>query len=313
MKTPNSLVIFGIGALGTLFGSYLNKVAEVTLVGNWKAQIQVLREKGLTVIEPDGTQSFHRLSVTNQITEIPPADLVLILVKSYQTKEVAAQLSQVLRSGGIVITLQNGLGNHEQIAQCVGTERTSLGVTFQGATMQTPGLLNHAGVGATTLVRLPGREEFFQGMEDLFDRAGIPVTLVDNADRLVWTKLAVNAAINPLSALLEVPNGSLIKEGKWMNLMIAAAQEVTTIAAAQQIDLSEDDLAQRVIEVCRATATNHSSMLQDVEKGRTTEVEAICGQVVSYGRRLGIPTPINKKLLGWIQAKESGKIVNLDF
>ncbi|MBF0288204.1 MAG: 2-dehydropantoate 2-reductase [SAR324 cluster bacterium] len=313
MRTPDNVVIFGVGALGTLFGSHLNKVARVTLVDSWREQVKTLQKRGLTVTEMDGRPSHHQLSVTDQISELSDVDLVLILVKSHQTLDVAPKAVQVLGDNGIVVTLQNGLGNYEQIAQLAGRERTSLGVTFQGATLESCGLLRHAGVGSTTLVRLPGQETLFQGIEDLFHRAGIPVMLVDNADSLVWSKLAVNAAINPLTALLEVPNGSLVEQETWLNLMLAAVQEVTAVAAAKHIDLSGDDMAQKVVEVCRATAKNHSSMFQDIKKNRQTEIEAICGQVVRYSKELGIPTPVNGKLLELVRAKETGQHVNLDF
>lgn len=308
-----NITIFGVGAMGTLFGSYLNKVANVTLYGNWPAQIEALRQDGLTVIHPDGHESQHRLSVTNDLAEIVPADVALVLVKSYQTEEVAQKVARVLHPGGVAITLQNGLGNFEKLAQAVGQEQATLGITAQGATVLAPGQLRHAGNGATYLAQLPGRESYLQEINDLFNRAGLMTTTVDNADSLIWGKLAINAGINPLTALLDVPNGALIEDTTWRETMVAAVDEVAQIAAAQGIELPFSDITQRTVEVCQATASNLSSMLQDVKRSAPTEIKAICGMVVEYGKRFNAPTPVNARLLRLITDKEAGREVVLDF
>jgi len=304
-----NITIFGIGALGMLFGSHLNRVAQVTLFDNWLAQLTALRRDGLSVTHPDGRQSHHRLTATNQLQQILTTDLALVLVKSHQTAQVAQQAAQILHPTGLLLTLQNGLGNYEQLAHIVGDERTALGITAQGATVTAPGQLYYAGSGPTHLAQSPAQSERLTVITDLFNRAGLPTTLVNHADGLVWGKLAINAGINPLTALLEIPNGTLAEPSQHQTMMIEAALEVAQVAEAQGIELPYTDVAQRVIEVCRATATNHSSMLQDIKRGAQTEIEAICGQVVKHGQRLGVPTPMNVRLLTLVQAKENGENV----
>ncbi|MDM8527115.1 2-dehydropantoate 2-reductase [Anaerolineales bacterium HSG24] len=306
---PLNITIFGIGALGTLFGSHLNSVAQVTLFGHWPAQFAALRRDGLSMTHPDGHQSHHRLTITNQLQQIPTTDLALVLVKSHQTAQVAQQAVRVLHLDGLVLTLQNGLGNYEQLADIVGSERTTLGITAQGATMTAPGQLLYAGTGPTHLTRSPTQADRLTIITELFNRAGLPTMLVDQADSLVWGKLAINAGINPLTSLLELPNGALVEPSKYQTMMITAALEVAQVAKAQGIELPYPDVAQRVIDVCLATATNHSSMLQDIKRGASTEIEAICGQVVKHGQRLGVPTPMNVRLLTLVQAKERGENV----
>ncbi|NJN99551.1 MAG: hypothetical protein HC875_38345 [Anaerolineales bacterium] len=144
-KSKLNLVIFGVGAMGSLFGSRLSKLAHVTLFGNWAEQIETLRCKGLTTSYPDGSQTRHRIQITNHLADLPPADLALILVKSYQTERAAQQAAQVLKPDGLAITLQNGLGNREILAEAVGSKRAGLGITAQGATVLAPGRLYHAG------------------------------------------------------------------------------------------------------------------------------------------------------------------------
>lgn len=290
--------------MGSLFGSRLNDLANVTLFGAWPAQIDALQREGLTVIHPDGSESHHFLDITNHLDAVPPADIALILVKSYQTARAARQAARVLRQGGLAITLQNGLGNLEILAEAVGPERATLGVTAQGATVLEPGRLRHAGDGVTYLAKLPARESHVEAIAQLLNDAELETKLVDNADSLVWGKLAINAGINPLTALLEVSNGSLAEDEQLRRVMSAAANEVAAVARAQGITLPFDDAAGRVAEVSRATAGNRSSMLQDISRAAPTEIEAISGAVVRFGQRLGIPTPINQLLLRAVKSKE---------
>ena len=310
-KSTLQIVIFGVGAMGSLFGSRLSQLARVTLFGNWAEQIETVRRDGLTISYPNGSTTHHTLRITNNLAEVPPADLALILVKSYQTERAAQQAAQILKPDGLAVTLQNGLGNREILAEAVGPQRAGLGITAQGATILAPGQLYHAGQGPTYLADMPGQSDRLAEMVALFNAAGLETSLVDNADSLVWGKLAINAGINPLTALLEIPNGALAEDEQLSQMMAAAASEVAQVAAAQGIRLPYEDAARRTAEVSRATASNRSSMLQDVSRAAPTEIEAISGAVVRFGKRLGIPTPVNEFLLRTVKAKESGLAFNL--
>jgi 2-dehydropantoate 2-reductase len=308
MKKSNlNITIFGVGAMGTLFGSRLSPLAHVTLFGHWPEQIETLQRDGLTVTYPDNSQSYHTLSVTNKLEQIPPADLALILVKSYQTERAASQAATVLRPDGLAITLQNGLGNLEKLIEAVGRERATLGVTTQGATVLAPGRLYHAGEGITHLALVPGLEKRLEVIANLFNAAGLETLLVDNADSLVWGKLTINAGINPLTALLEVPNGALVEKDSLRQIMIAAASEAAQVAGAQGIQLPFADVSYQTTQVSKATANNRSSMLQDISRSAPTEIEAISGAIVRFGKRFGIPTPVNEFLLWAIKNKEAGR------
>jgi 2-dehydropantoate 2-reductase len=296
--------------MGSLFGSRLNGLADVTLIGNWTEQIETVRRNGLTISYPDGRQTHHTLPITSNLAEVPAADLALILVKSHQAARAARQAAQVLKPDGLALTLQNGLGNLEILAEAVGPQRAGLGITAQGATMLAPGQLYHAGQGPTHLAQIPAQAERLAQVAALFTAAGLETTVVDNADSLVWGKLAINAGINPLTALLEVPNGALAEDERLRQMMAAAASEVAQVAAAQGIRLPYADAARRVAEVSQATASNRSSMLQDVSRAAPTEIEAISGAVVRFGRRLNIPTPVNEFLLRMVKAKEAGLALN---
>ncbi|WP_420631946.1 ketopantoate reductase family protein [Candidatus Leptofilum sp.] len=300
------VAIIGIGAMGCLFGAKLSPVADVTLVGNWPAQLMALRERGLHFIAPDGRSQTIPLQATNNPQTAAPTDLALILVKSHQTPQAAEAAQQILSLNGVALTLQNGLGNLEQLTAVLGQNRANLGITSEGAALQEPGVVRHAGMGHTHIANAVGTAVPPQKIVGLFQEAGFQTSLAANAEGLAWGKLAVNAGINPLTAVLQVPNGFLAENAAARQLMMQAAGEVARVAAAQKIQLPFADAAAQALAVAQATAANHSSMRQDLANGRPTEIEAICGAVVAAGQRLSVPTPLNLVLQTAVQQAELG-------
>jgi 2-dehydropantoate 2-reductase len=142
-----------------------------------------------------------------------------------------------------------------------------------------------------------------EGLAVIFRGAGLPTRLVPDIERVLWAKLAVNCAVNPLTALHGVANGALLERPDWREQMGAAAREAARVAAGLRVPL-EGDAAARAEDVARATAGNLSSMLQDLQRGSRTEIDAICGAVVEHGRRLGVPTPVNESLWRAVRARE---------
>lgn len=304
------IAVVGIGALGCLLGAHLGKVGDVILYGHWPEQVAQVGAQGLWLEHPDGRRTHHNLRITSDTTEVGRVDLALVVVKSRQTAEAAVTITEFLKPDGLALTLQNGLNNCATLRDVLGEHRVSLGVTSEGATVLGVAEVRHAGHGPTYFGRDEAlgaaQSDMLPSVVDLFNRAGFDAHLVDDTDGLVWGKLAVNAAINPLTALLRVPNGFLIEHEDLVAIMGQAAREVAAVAEAQGIELPFDDAADRAVTVARATATNRSSMLQDVLRGAPTEVEAICGAVARVARELGVFTPINVRLCRLVRQIEGG-------
>jgi 2-dehydropantoate 2-reductase len=311
MTTPSNhhIAIWGVGALGSLFAGYLSTVAQVTMVGRWPEQVETVQRDGLTIHHADGRLSHTFPAITDQPAALPPIDLALVLVKSHQTMGIAPSIARVLSPHGVAITLQNGVGNLEALVHAVGADRATQGVTAQGANFVGLGAVRHAGAGLTHIAVLPERASLIETLITLLNQSGIETHATDSADSLVWGKLAVNAGLNPLTALLDLPNGDLLTEPQRKGFMIAAAREVEAVAAAQGIRLPYVDVAVQVQEVAQVTGKNISSMLQDVRRQVPTEIDAICGAVVQHGERLHVPTPVNAELLNLIRAKERGQLM----
>ncbi|MCH9648937.1 MAG: ketopantoate reductase family protein [Deltaproteobacteria bacterium] len=309
-----SIAIFGLGAMACLFASRLHPLVNVTLIGHWPQQRILLADPGLEVLETDGSTSHHRLhAVAPQAEPSELVDLALILVKSPQTQQVAQIAPRWLKApsassaGGLVLTLQNGIGNRETLSELLGKERTAQGVTLQAAHGLGAGRIRHAAEGPTSLGweidhRKTDPDGRLSTVIELFQQAGFPTDQVDDVESLMWGKLVLNAAINPLTALLRCTNGALLEDSRSRQLLALAAREVAQVAQASKIALPAGDPVAQAEAACRATAANRSSMLQDVLRGVTTEIDAICGAVVRAGAQVGIPTPVNRLFLNEVEA-----------
>jgi len=290
--------------MGCLFGARLTPHADVTLIGHWPEQIRALREGPLRFVGLDGQEAAIPVRVAAGVGDVPPCDVALILTKASQPAASAAEPAQVLTADGVAVTLQNGLGNRETLAAAVGPGRATQGVTLQAASLRGPGVVVHGGEGPTHLAeRWPG-DPAIRALAELLARAGFETHVAADVEALLWSKLVVNAAINPLTAVLRVANGALL-ESEWARgLLCQAATEVAAIAAAQNVTLPFPNAAAQAEQVARLTARNTSSMLQDVLRGVETEIEAICGAVVRAAGPLGIETPTNRLLYALVKAVE---------
>lgn len=298
------LAIIGVGALACLFGARLSRVCEVLLIGHWQAQITALQTQPLKIIHENGSIEYAHLNVTSTIPPTPFADIVLILTKSPRTPEAAQLAAKIIKPNGLVITLQNGLGNLGILQEHIPHAHVSLGVTTQGAALDAPAILRLGGEGLTSLASYPALDPQLQEFVARLQQAGLDSEISPTINGLVWGKLAINAAINPLSALLRVQNGTLLLSEFACQIMQSAAREVETLAQAQNITLPFADAATMSLEVAQRTATNRSSMLQDILNKQPTEIEAICGAVIRYGKTLNLPTPTNQMLYTLIKALE---------
>lgn len=305
-----SILIVGTGALACLFAARLAPQSEITMLGTWEEGIQALRKHGVRLVDEQGEIAYP-VNATSNPAECPESNFALVLVKSWQTDRAAGQLSQCLHPDGIALTLQNGYGNLQKLQGVLGIERAALGITTSGATLMGPGRVRPGGKGPIHIVPRPELQILVERLRE----AGFDIEESNDLASLVWGKLVINAGINPITALLQVPNGKLLEHPDAYALMKAAAEETAAVAEALGVRLPYDDPVARVEDVARKTAPNHSSMYQDVLRGAPTEIEAISGAIVEQGERVGVPTPINKTMLQLIRAlvsEELKEITSLD-
>ena len=286
----NHILIVGTGALATLFAARLAQAGtQISMLGTWEAGLEALRKEGARLVEADGVEQRFEVQATDNPRECRGIEHVLVLVKSWQTEYIASRLRECLAEVGLAVTLQNGLGNYETLSQALEPRRVALGSTTTGATLLGPGLVRAGGEGIISIERHPA----VGPIEEALRAAKFNVNMVDDAQTLIWGKLVINAAINPLTALLHVPNGKLLESPSAREMMSALATETAQVAAAEKIRLPFSDPIAAAEEVARKTYSNHSSMLQDVLRGAPTEIDAICGAVVRVAQRHDIEAPAN--------------------
>jgi 2-dehydropantoate 2-reductase len=314
-----SILLVGTGALATLFAARLGEAGHsVSMLGTWKQGLQALRENGARILDADGNERAYPVHATDDPREVRGAKFAIVLVKSWQTERAAHQLKLSLADDGHALTLQNGLGNREILSRfldAVSTteitksaeefengeknsvrsvdsvvKRVSLGVTTTGATLLAPGLVRTGGEGIISIEQ----NQALAPLEAALRSSNFNLQIVENAQSLIWGKLVINAAINPLTALLRVPNGELLARPIVRKMMASLARETAEVAAAEHVRLPFSNPVSAAEDVARKTAKNHSSMFQDVRRGAQTEIDAICGAVTKRAEIHGIDTPYNR-------------------
>ena len=306
----NHILIVGTGALATLFAARLAQAGyQITMLGSWKEGLDALCNEGARLVDTNGNEQRFKVKAISNPRDCRGIEHVLVLVKAWQTEHVAGQLKECLAEDGLAVTLQNGLGNREILVRALdrfATENTenpgeknsensvrsvarspsrvALGITTTGATLLGPGWVRAGGEGIISIER----NQALGPIEAALKSANFNVNVVDDAQSLVWAKLVVNAAINPLTALLRVPNGELLERPTAREMLRTLAGEVAQVAEAEKIRLPFSDPAAAAEEVAFKTAANHSSMLQDVLRGAPTEIDAICGAVVQAAQKHNI-------------------------
>ncbi len=292
------ITILGAGAMGCLYGGMLAEAGnEVWFLDVWKEHINLIREKGLYIKSKEGERIIKNIKASTDPAEIGETDLVIVFVKSIDTEKAILQNKEIFGSDTVVLTLQNGLGNIESIHKSLGAPSIIAGITAHGSTMLGAGKILHAGEGETYIGELDGTKSGrIQKIATLLNQANINTIISQDVMGLIWGKLLVNVGINALTAITGLKNGQLLNYTEIEELMELAVTEAYAVAKAKGVKVSYSDPVSHTKEVCKATAENNSSMLQDILKRRKTEIEMINGAIVKEGESLGIDTPVNKVL-----------------
>jgi len=283
--------------MGCLFAALLTEAEfDVTLLDKDKARAHLIFKQGI-LIEKNGRIRAVHVPVTADPEEIGPVDFVCLCVKAFDTRSAIQHAAPLVGSKTTVVSIQNGLGNAEEIARVVGAGKVVCAVTSQASTRLGLAHIRHAGVGITSLAPFSTRKSETAAFARILRHAGVPTEVLTDATGMIWGKLVVNAAVNGVTAIRGVPNGDILTQLNLRKTAAAAALEAAAVAKAKGVHLPYADPVAEMTAVCQTTAANMSSMLQDVRNGKPTEVEAINGALVKQARATGVPVPINRMLL----------------
>lgn len=298
----NEIGIIGGGAMGSIFAYFLQKNNMAPVIYEKKPRLGKALSEGITVTAGTASESIS-IQAGPDPGILADCHTIFLFVKSYATRDALEDIAPVIHNTSVIVSLQNGLGNREIIEGFAAPERIVYGSTSIGAYRSTHHALVLGGMGETVIGGKSGNA--VEGTAALLRSAGLPVTVTTDPERAVWKKAIINAGINPLGALFEMENGKIIENPYSMELQKSLVLEASAVAAAIGIDIDKEEMLQTTADVCKKTAGNRCSMLQDLIAHRKTEIDSINGAVCSYGEKAGVETPVNRVLYNCIKCSET--------
>ena len=303
------ICMLGTGSLGSTIGGTLAQGgSEVYFVDQWKEHIDKINENGLKMTD-EKEDWYVKVDARTSAEGMGPVDLVIVLVKSFATKEAVSQLKEtnVIGENTLVMSLQNGLGNEETIAEVVGEANVISGKTYVGGRLLSPGYVSAGVKGKYTYIgELTGEiTDRIQAVCDEFNKAGLLCEVSDNIKGLIWDKLLINVAAGALCGITRLPYGPLYEEEYIKETAVAAIQEGIDVARAAGVKLKSEDPEYPWYAASEGLPeTFKTSILQSLELKRPTEIDFINGSVVEWGKKFGIPTPVNRTLVTCVKGIE---------
>jgi 2-dehydropantoate 2-reductase len=298
------ICVIGAGAMGSLYGGRLALAGyDVTLVDLWAAHVEAIASRGLRLDGVGGDLTIP-VRATARAAEAAPADLAIVFVDANSTGDAARVAAEVLREGGAALTLQNGIGNVEALAAVLGRGRVLAGLSYHSAAVRGPGHVSHTHAGPTWVGELDGaRTPRLAALEAALAAAGLGPAVVDDPIAHVWNKWVLNCAINPISAATGLRLGEIARTPEVDAFQDRVLDEVLAVLRAKGVRLPDPD-PRATIKAHTRSKYNKPSMLQHVEAGKRTEIDALNGAAVRLGRALGVPTPYNEALVAIVKGVE---------
>ena len=300
----------GAGAVGCYYGGMLALAgAPVTLVGRAR-HVDAVRRDGL-VIERKDRREVVRVNATSDAAAVSDADIVLLCVKSPDTKHAGVAMKSHLRPDAVVVSLQNGVANADLLAEVID-QVVLAAVVWVGAYMEGPGIVRHTGRGDLVLgvtracASRIGAAARVPEISAMFERAGVTCTVAGDIESALWSKLVINCAFNAVSALGRAKYGRMAREPAIRELMEAAVRESLAVARASGIVLDETDMLARVWATADALASQYSSTAQDLLRGKLTEIDSLNGYVAERAQAFGLDVPVNRALHALVKLREAG-------
>lgn len=301
------IAIFGAGAMGSVYAALLADAGnEVWAVDLWQDHIEAIRNKGLRVEGASGDRVVTSIHATTDATEVGTADLYIIATKASGVGTAALAIKDMMTPASLVLTIQNGLGAGERIAEHMPTGNVLLGVAEGfGASMRGPGHAHHNGMNLIRIGEMEGGlTERLEAVAKVWQDAGFKVKAFDDINQLIWEKFLCNATFSAPCTAFDCTIAELMAKPMLWKIALGCAQEVYDLGVTQNIAFSFDDPLAYVTAFGKRMPDARPSMLLDHQAGRPSEIDAINGMAVTVGTKLGIGTPYNEVLTAIIKTRE---------
>jgi 2-dehydropantoate 2-reductase len=299
------IAVIGAGAMGAMFGARFARAgADVVLFDRDAEHVAAINADGIRVEGREGDLHL-RLAATTDPAAIGAVDMALVMVDGNATAAAAEMLADMLPAEAFALTLQNGIGNIEALAEALGEARVVAGSTYNSGARRAPGTVAHTNVGNTTIGEIDGRDtDRIRAIAALFEGGGLPVTVSDNIVGHVWMKFVLNVAINPVAAATGLRSGQIARTPAAAKLLEHILDEALLVMAAKGIQLPVEDPRAYVIDHTWVRY-NRPSMLQHIEDGRRTEIDTLNGALLREAAALSIPCPFNEAIVLMIKSLEA--------
>jgi len=308
-----NILVFGLGALGHVFAALLQKSGH-SVIGIGRSNIvEKINQKGILVTGIWGKHQVKLKGAYTTIEKIPKKDfdLILLTVKSYNTKNALLALKSIVNTNTLLICVQNGYGNYETAIEILGEKCVVLSRVIFGAELLAPGEVKVTVCADDVIIGSPKNaipEDQLRNLAKIFTQAGIPTRYSQHIESYLWDKILYNCALNALGAILEVNYGKLGEISPLKEIMEDIVKEIFLVAKAYNIRLfwqsPEAYLEHFYNKLLPPTAAHYPSMLQDILKGKKTEIDALNGAIVKLGKNANISTPVNLFITRLIKGKE---------
>jgi 2-dehydropantoate 2-reductase len=303
------ICILGAGSLGSTFSGLLTEggLDVCLLARRLSPHVETVKRQGLTLVEGPEERTV-KVRVATDSREIGPVDLIVVLVKSYSTREAMDSAVPLIGEETLALSLQNGLGHEEILAEYVGRGRVLGGKTYVGGMVTSPGRVVIGRKGRPTYIgEWDGKStKRVNRISDLMSRAGMDTPVSSDIRSVIWKKLLINVSTGAITGITRLPYGNLMQVKEAVDCAIAAVAEAIAVGRADGVDLTDDPRAVLKFAVEGLPSDFKTSMLQDIEKGSRTEIDFINGAVVRLGEKFGIPTPVNRTFVAGIKGIEFG-------
>ena len=301
--------VVGCGAVGSLFAAHLARLDDVEV---WAYDLddrhcKAINSAGLRL---SGLADFtSKLNASSDASKIPPCDYGIVATKSYHTRSAIEATAAIFKDGAVA-SVQNGVGSEEIIAEYA--PRVIRGTTFPAGHIVEPGHIQQDAVGQTWIGPFEPKPATMNEVELLAEaltRSGMDTLAMKDARGAQWTKLVFNASTNPIGALTQLTHGQVCDQKDVRALVTGLVNEA--VAVADKLGITLDSDPEKLIDHAREVAYDHkASMLQDILGRRKTEVEALNGGIVKFGRETGVPTPLNEAIRALILGLEEASTRN---
>ncbi|MHA1990870.1 MAG: ketopantoate reductase family protein [Candidatus Hodarchaeales archaeon] len=310
-----SILIYGAGSIGSLFaGRLCNSGLDISLIGR-EPHASICNSSGISIHNLEGRKIHNSCPISaaptisdlQQETNLDP-DVIIVSCKAYDNEYAAMDLQPLVRNNPStkIVLLQNGVGNEEVFYEYYNPEIIYRIVTSEGALLVSPGKILHGGAGKTYIGNpiLSKKDQIMQDFESLFNDAGIETKATLDINNEIWTKCLINSPINPIATLNKVRNGELLKQPSLKNLVVKVVEEIINVFNTRKITISNKNPLDTVFSVVKNTSENKCSMLQDIERGRQTEIDYLNGRIVREAYLGNVDTPVNFMLYNQIKKLE---------